>query len=47
MKKKKRINRAKSAVSQPRFRSRLTPAKKGTKAYRRRPKHQPPEGEPE
>ena len=40
MKKKKRINRAKSAVSQPRFRSRLTPAKKGTKAYSRRPKHQ-------
>jgi stalled ribosome alternative rescue factor ArfA len=47
MKKKKRINRAKSAVSQPRFRSRLTPAKKGTKAYSRRSKHQRPEGKPE
>jgi stalled ribosome alternative rescue factor ArfA len=47
MKKKKRINRAKSAVSQPRFRSHLTPAKKGTKSYRRRPKHPRPDGEPD
>ena len=31
--------KAKAAVMQPKFRSRTEPAKKGVKAYQRKPKH--------
>jgi len=44
-KRKRRGNRARAMVMQPRFRSRLVPARKGTKSYRRKPKHQRPAGD--
>ncbi len=39
--KKRRVNRAKRAVAQPRFRSRIETPAKGLGAYRRKPKHTP------
>lgn len=39
--KKRRVNRAKRTVAQPRFRSRVEKPAKGTGAYRRKNKHTP------
>ena len=45
MKKKRRVNRAKQLVAQPRFRSRVEKPAKGAGAYRRKAKH-PDDNEP-
>ncbi|MDP6436112.1 MAG: alternative ribosome rescue factor ArfA [Gammaproteobacteria bacterium] len=40
MKKKRRVNRAKRVVSQPRFGSKVERPAKGPGSYRRKPKHE-------